>query len=128
MRPVPPDPWLRWRQVRDLTGLGRTTAWRMRRDGDFPDPVPISRGRVAWRESDIVAWNATRGVVDHLRAPPRLAETRAVTRRAPESRVATEPPAQDPSPPAPSASAGELSRPVRRAMAAIAEGQLRFDF
>ena len=54
--------WLGWRQVHDLTGLGRTTAWRMRREGDFPDPVPISPGRVAWRERDIAAWNATRGL------------------------------------------------------------------
>jgi len=47
------DRFLGWRQVRDLTGLGRTTAWRMRCAGDFPQPVPISPGRVAWRERDI---------------------------------------------------------------------------
>ena len=55
------DRFLGWRQVRELTGLGRTTAWRLRRAGDFPEPVPISPGRVAWRERDIVVWNATRG-------------------------------------------------------------------
>lgn len=53
--------FLGWRQVKALTGLGRTTAWRMRQAGDFPDPVPISPGRVAWRERDIAAWNESRG-------------------------------------------------------------------
>lgn len=70
------DRFLGWRQVRELTGLGRTTAWRLRRAGDLPEPVPISPGRVAWRERDIVVWNERRGRRNlfgrgrHLRPPP----------------------------------------------------------
>jgi predicted DNA-binding transcriptional regulator AlpA len=41
--------------------MGRATAWRLERAGDFPPPVKISPGRVAWRESDILAWQASRG-------------------------------------------------------------------
>lgn len=52
---------LSWAQVARFTGLCRTTAWRMRRAGDFPQPAPISPGRVAWRERDITAWIRSRG-------------------------------------------------------------------
>lgn len=55
------DRLLNWAQVGRLTGLGRTTAWRMRRAGDFPQPAPISPGRAAWRGRDITAWIRSRG-------------------------------------------------------------------
>jgi prophage regulatory protein len=43
-------------QVRDLTTLSRITRWRMIRNGTFPKPIKISTGRVAWRESEVLAW------------------------------------------------------------------------
>jgi predicted DNA-binding transcriptional regulator AlpA len=49
---------LSWPQVRRLTGLSRTTAWRLQKTGDFPRPVALSPHRVAWRESDLAAWRA----------------------------------------------------------------------
>jgi predicted DNA-binding transcriptional regulator AlpA len=52
---------LPWRKVKDLTGLSRTTAWRLQKAGDFPFPVAISPGRVGWRESELTAWQASRG-------------------------------------------------------------------
>jgi len=55
------DRLLNWAQVGQLTGLCRTTAWRMRRAGDFPQPVAISPGRVAWRGRDIIASIQSRG-------------------------------------------------------------------
>lgn len=54
------DRFLDWAQVGRLTNLCRTTAWRMRRAGDFPQPASISPGRVAWRERDIAAWIESR--------------------------------------------------------------------
>jgi len=54
----PNDRLLPWRKVKDLTGISRTTAWRLQNAGDFPRPVVISRGRVGWRESDVAAWKA----------------------------------------------------------------------
>lgn len=56
-----PERMLSWRQVRPLVGdIGRTTAWRLERQGAFPSSLPVSPGRRAWRESDILAWQAAR--------------------------------------------------------------------
>ena len=33
---------LSWPRVREITGISRTTAWRLSRGGDFPKPVQIS--------------------------------------------------------------------------------------
>lgn len=54
------DRLLGWRRVKDITGLSRTTAWRLQRAGSFPAPVRISANRVAWRESELMAWAAAR--------------------------------------------------------------------
>lgn len=54
------DRLLGWRRVQDITGLSRTTAWRLQRAGSFPAPVRISVNRVAWRESELMAWAAAR--------------------------------------------------------------------
>ena len=56
-----PERYLSWPQVRPLVGnIGRTTAWRMEKAQTFPAPVSVSPGRRAWRESDILAWQAKR--------------------------------------------------------------------
>ncbi|MGZ8370710.1 MAG: AlpA family phage regulatory protein [Caulobacteraceae bacterium] len=54
------DRLLPWPKVRDMTGISRTTAWRLQRAGDFPLPVVISPGRVGWRESELQTWRASR--------------------------------------------------------------------
>ena len=51
---------LSWDQLRDLVPLSRTTVWRRVRDKQFPEPMKISPGRVAWVERDIVEWIARR--------------------------------------------------------------------
>lgn len=116
--------FLGWRQVKDLTGLGRTTAWRMRQAGDFPEPVPISPGRVAWRERDIAAWNESRGAPIGQRPP--------VAARVPARRHAERVPAVvKPRTPVTEASTPAMrtksSGRKRKAMP-LAEGQLGFDF
>lgn len=50
---------VRMKRVIEMTTLSRTTLWRMVRQGRFPQPVKISRNRVAWREYDVVAWFQT---------------------------------------------------------------------
>jgi len=53
--------YLSWKQLHPVyVNVSRSTAWRGIRDGEFPAPVRISRGRVAWRERDILAWQAAR--------------------------------------------------------------------
>ncbi|QYF87049.1 AlpA family transcriptional regulator [Brevundimonas sp. PAMC22021] len=129
----PIERFLGWRQVRHLTGLGRTTAWRMRQSGDFPHPVPISPGRVAWRERDIVAWNQSRGAL--IPAAPRstpispCAPPVSPSRRDAASRTV-------PAVSAPLAQGQVCAlshvpcsvRPGRRKRSILVEGQLGFDF
>jgi prophage regulatory protein len=54
------DRILRWPEVRERTGLSRTTAWREIRACRFPASVEITPHSVGWRESDIAAWLAAR--------------------------------------------------------------------
>ena len=42
--------------VKGLLGVSAATIWRMRRRGDFPAPIQVSPGAVAWRETEIIAW------------------------------------------------------------------------
>ena len=51
---------LRRPAVEALIGLSRTTIYEMMKRGEFPKPIKITRKAVAWRESDINAWLASR--------------------------------------------------------------------
>ena len=51
------------KQLSQLINLSESTLWRMRQRGQLPQPIRVSPGRVGWRESDIVAWLATRETV-----------------------------------------------------------------
>ena len=50
------DRFLREREVRTVTGLSRTTRWRLERVGQFPRKRRISPGAVGWLESEVVTW------------------------------------------------------------------------
>ena len=54
------DRFLREPEVRRLTGLSRTTRWRLERAGKFPRRRRISENAVAWPASEINAWIAER--------------------------------------------------------------------
>lgn len=56
----PDDRLLGWRRVKEITGISRSTAWRLQRTGAFPEAVQISPGRIAWWESELAAWKRTR--------------------------------------------------------------------
>ncbi|CAN7695913.1 helix-turn-helix transcriptional regulator [Paraburkholderia sp. 22099] len=51
---------IRLREVRTRVGLGASTVYRYLATGKFPRPVEIGGGRVAWLESEIDAWIASR--------------------------------------------------------------------
>jgi prophage regulatory protein len=53
-----PDRLLAKRQLEDRTSLDITTIYRKMKAGTFPQPVRVGRRRVAWRESDIAAWQS----------------------------------------------------------------------
>ena len=48
------------RQLDAVTSLSRATRWRMRREGTFPNPVHISKGRVGYPKTTIDDWIASR--------------------------------------------------------------------
>lgn len=53
---------LRRPAVEEITGLSRTTIYEMMKRGQFPRPVKITGKAVAWPESAIDAWLASRPV------------------------------------------------------------------
>ncbi len=57
------DRFLREREVARMTGLSRTTRWRLERRGEFPRRRQISRNAVAWLESEIREWQAEKAAV-----------------------------------------------------------------
>jgi prophage regulatory protein len=60
--PAMPEKMLSWTALRELIGLSRTTVWRLRQEGRFPQPRLISN-RHGWLASDIVAWQTALPVV-----------------------------------------------------------------
>lgn len=52
------DNLLRLADVKKRTGLARTTIYNRMNAGTFPKAIQISRGLVAWYESDIDRWVA----------------------------------------------------------------------
>lgn len=52
------DRYLSTSDVLSLVPFSRATLYRKVEDGTFPKQVPISTGRVAWRQSDIDSWLA----------------------------------------------------------------------
>ena len=60
-QPAPnPERIIRVKEVQELTGLSRTTIWRLERSGKFPARVSLSSSIIGWRSSDITQWIATR--------------------------------------------------------------------
>ena len=61
-----PDPlFLRMPTVVRLTGLGRTTIYRLIADHKFPSPVRLGPRAVAWRRSDLDRWSESRPATTH---------------------------------------------------------------
>ena len=50
-------------KVQEATGLGRTTLWRLERDGKFPRRRRIVGHRVGYLASDVEEWVRERPVV-----------------------------------------------------------------
>lgn len=57
--------FLRLRTVMLLTGLGRSTIYRMMDDNRFPRPVKVGLRIVAWRRADLDRWSQTLPRVTH---------------------------------------------------------------
>jgi prophage regulatory protein len=51
---------LRQQQVRDLTGLSRSTLYKLISEGDFPSPIQLAGRSVAWDSLAVNAWIESR--------------------------------------------------------------------
>ena len=67
------DRLLRRRQVEEITGLGRSSIYRLMPDGEFPRPVKVGSAAVRWRASDITDWLESRPVARGELGPPKAA-------------------------------------------------------
>ncbi len=57
--------FLRMPTVMRMTGLGRSTIYRLIAQRKFPSPVRLGPRAVAWRSSDLDEWSEARPVVPH---------------------------------------------------------------
>lgn len=57
-----PERHLRRTAVEEITGLKRSTLYRLMAEGQFPRPVRIAGRAVAWPESQITAWLQSRPI------------------------------------------------------------------
>jgi prophage regulatory protein len=60
-----PTAFLRMPSVMQLTGLGRSTIYRLMAQQQFPCPVRVGVRAVAWRRSELAQWSETRPVASH---------------------------------------------------------------
>jgi prophage regulatory protein len=54
---------VRFRELRQMTGLGRTTVWEMERAGTFPRHVNLTQSRlprVGWYFDEVAQWIESR--------------------------------------------------------------------
>ena len=52
--------YLRWPRVRQLTGLSRSTVWRLEKSGQFPARRKLSANSVGWSLIDLQDWMQSR--------------------------------------------------------------------
>lgn len=51
---------LRLPDVQKLTGLSRSSVYRLEANGDFPKRVRLSERATAWREQELIDWIESR--------------------------------------------------------------------
>jgi prophage regulatory protein len=60
--------FLRWPRVRQLTGLSRSTVWRLEKNGQFPARRKLSANSVGWSLIELQAWMQSRSAATALAA------------------------------------------------------------
>jgi prophage regulatory protein len=50
------DKFLRLKQVKEISGLSRSTIYRFMENGTFPKNVDLGPRLIAWRESELKEW------------------------------------------------------------------------
>ena len=54
------DRFIREPEVKRLTGLSRTTRWRLERKGEFPQRRQLSENAIGWLHGEVRVWIASR--------------------------------------------------------------------
>jgi prophage regulatory protein len=54
------DSFIREPECHEITGLSRSTRWRLERSGKFPRRRALSPGTIGWRRSELMAWLRSR--------------------------------------------------------------------
>ena len=62
---APQVAFVRMAAVVRMTGLGRSTIYRLMAEDKFPSPVRLAKRAVAWRRIDLELWSAGRPTVSH---------------------------------------------------------------
>jgi prophage regulatory protein len=62
---VQPAVFVHMAAVVRMTGLGRSTIYRLMAEDKFPSPVRRAKRAVAWRRIDLEQWSAGRPTVSH---------------------------------------------------------------
>lgn len=58
--------FLRMRAVTRMTGMGRSTIYRLVAQDKFPSPARLANRAVAWRRTDLERWSEARPSVTEL--------------------------------------------------------------
>lgn len=45
--------YLSSKEITIKLGISHTTLWRLRRSGEFPEPIQLSTRRIGWREDEV---------------------------------------------------------------------------
>lgn len=59
------SPFLRIWAVTCMTGLGRSTIYRLVAQDKFPSPVRLANRAIAWRRTDLERWSEARPTIAH---------------------------------------------------------------
>jgi prophage regulatory protein len=71
--------FIRFKELRQRIPLGRTTIWRMMRDGRFPQSRRIGKMAAAWLESEVEDWmRKNAGIQEGPMEEPKYEQIRAV--------------------------------------------------
>ncbi|MFO1219858.1 MAG: AlpA family phage regulatory protein [Burkholderiaceae bacterium] len=57
--------FVRMSVVIQMTGLGRSTIYRLMAENKFPSPVRLATRAVAWRRVDLERWSEARQSITH---------------------------------------------------------------
>ena len=52
------------KELQGVTGLSRTTVWRLENAGDFPKRRQVTAQRVAWLAEEVLEWARSRPFAD----------------------------------------------------------------